>query len=259
MRKYIISGRHLQHIGYVNDKAYVNYCLMYYQLDMSQVDSVFGFYDHFLPLYGGRAWQSKDTGLSLTKIKALNSYGIGFGLAISGSFFTEDAYSQSIDTILMLMDLSDKNYLIISNDQLALRIKENYPHIRTKYSAISDVEDVEGVIGALFLYDEIALHIDKNYNHELLMSIPEDIKDRVIVFGNGTCAAHCRNKICYVNISRRHLGLSTANYGCIKGLDRANGKPVPGNEYYEFDLTHERFDGFNTIKLIKPLTGIIKE
>jgi len=249
MRKFIISGRELQGIIYVNEKQYVKDICNIYKLPKEQIDSVYGFINRYAPLYGGRVWGKADKGLSIEKILALNYNQIAFGLAISNSFFEERAYFKT-KRVIEKMPNHDLNYVIIANDELSMRVRKDFPNLKQKMSCIQEVDSLDGIYDKLSLYDEITLHVDQNLRAGFISSIPEDLKSKVILFGIGQCATFCKNKICYTGVSLKNLKKENKGYSCIKKVESSPNKPPSNVPFHiSFDLSDSMFDGFNKIKL----------
>jgi len=258
MRKFIVSGRFFQKIPYKSDLQYVSRIARRYKLPIDRIDSVFGFIDEYAPLYGGRVWNKADSGISVKKIEAMNRFGIGFGLAMSNKFFNDEAYEVS-KKVIEMMPKSDLNYIIITNDTLSRKVREDFPDMHQKLSCIAEVDNVEEIYKKLELYDIVTLHVDQNLRDEFLRLIPESIKSKIVLFGIGQCATYCRHKICYTSVSLSNLKQKHNCISCIKKLDEKNGKePLDVPFHVPFDLRDSRFDGFEIFKLPAPAKDMVK-
>jgi hypothetical protein len=80
--------------------------------------------------------------------------------------------------------------------------------------------------------------MDKNDDDEFLKSIPQ--KDRIILFGNASCAYTCPQRSCYIGISRGEEQ-STCSKARLPREDKG---------YVFFDVKKFLSLGFDQIKLV---------
>lgn len=218
-------------------------------------------------LYGGRR-NDLNQSISYEQVDLLNTVGIGFMLTLSNHYFSQDAYTETIP-ILERID-NGRNSVVVTNDQLARRIKQDFPLITVKASVIRLVTEIEGiqrgegpkihhlireeVSKTLDLFDYVTLPPKLNKDGELLQSF--DCKDRVVLFANGWCLSRCVGPTCYKEISDhifndRSFEGDTCRY--------PTGHEIK-NIYTMYDLRNERFQGYSSFKLVPmPLNKIALE
>lgn len=179
--------------------AYIKIFYMY--TDFASIESVFGNTVFPSRLYGGRSYQ---TVRSLTERHTgqLNEMGIGLALTLTNHFFDEDAYGHSRE---FLKEHHKKgNSIICTNDQLAQRIRDDFPCYTLKASITKHTDTVEKVERALELYDFVVPPMDKNDDDDFLNGIKA--KEKIILFGNANCAYNCPDRSCYLGFSQRIAG-----------------------------------------------------
>jgi len=166
-------------------------------IPIHKIDSIFGFVEQST-LYSGRPFLHPQ--LSEKDIQYLISQNIGVRIPFTNHFFTDNEY---IENKKILEKYHKKgNSLIISNDKLAQRIKNDYPKYHIEASILKEIDTLEKIDTALNLYDTIVLPMNVNRNKKLLQNIKQ--KHRITLFGNAGCALTCPNRICYEYISKRN-------------------------------------------------------
>ena len=101
------------------------------------------------------------------------------------------------------------NAIITATDDLARRIKEDFPDYEIEASCIQDVADnkkLEKKI-SLGVYNTIVLPIHMNDDIEFLESIKD--KEKIRLFLNVECSYSCPKKVCYGTTSRINKGTTT--------------------------------------------------
>ncbi len=173
-------------------------------IPLHKIDSLFGFVEAST-LYSGRPFLNPQ--LSVKDIQYLYSKNIGVRIPFTNHFFTEKEYLEN----QKIFDKYHKegNSLIITNDELARRIKEDYPKYHIEASLLKEIDSMEKINKALNLYDTIVLPMNVNRNKKLLQNIEQ--KHRITLFGNAGCALTCPNRICYEYISKRNKFLGRNN------------------------------------------------
>jgi hypothetical protein len=206
---------------------------------MDQVVSVFGAVKVFSPLYGGRLYKP-DQCLSFRQVEKLARRGIKMSLALSNHYFTEDRYKQ---TIPILEKLHQKgNSIIIYNDELAKRIRTDFPLFDLKASVIKTITTLEDIHKNLEIYDYIALSPKLNDNISLLQSI--DCKDRIILFASVRCLYYCNYDECFKTVSEMIVKNAQERRAWCKFKDN----PAM-NKLKIFDIKEDRFKGFSFFKV----------
>ena len=166
-------------------------------IPLKKVDSIFGFVEKST-LYSGRPFLHPQ--LSDEDINYLYHHEVGIRIPFTNHYFSDQEYQKN-KTILDKYHRKG-NSLIITNDQLAQRIKNDYPDYHIEASILKEIDTLEKIERALNLYDTIVLPMNVNRNKKLLQNIGP--KHRITLFGNAGCALTCPNRICYEYISKRN-------------------------------------------------------
>ncbi|MFO7828711.1 MAG: hypothetical protein R6V23_08840 [Bacteroidales bacterium] len=164
---------------------------------LNKIDSIFGFVEQST-LYSGRPFLHPQ--LSGKDIEFLYDNNIGVRIPFTNHFFNDDEYKKN-QKILEKYH-KDGNSLIITNNELAKRIKNDYPKYHIEASILKEIDTIEKIDAALNLYDTIVLPMNVNRKKDLLQNIKQ--KHRITLFGNAGCALTCPNRICYEYISKRN-------------------------------------------------------
>jgi collagenase-like PrtC family protease len=230
-----VSGRGV--LPEMNIIDYINVFYMY--TDPAHIDSVFGNTVRFSRLYGGRARQ-REHSLTPRHIGELAEHGIHLSLTLTNHFFGEAAYRESRE--LLKEHHKKGNSVICVDDELALRIRNDYPDYTLKASIIKNIRTTAGVEKHLDLYDQVVIPMDKNDDDEFLSGIKE--KTRVVLFGNATCAYTCPARTCYRGFSQLNAGKPVTSTCSRKKIPRLD----TGNVYFNIKKFKEM--GFEHFKLV---------
>lgn len=237
--KYSVSGRMLH-----PDRDIQPYLETYYYfLDLSCVESIFGAYQFPSKLYGG--WGYNDsTAMRPHHVEQMRAAGIGIALTLTNHFFDLDTYRESWPLLETLH--APGNSLIITSDELARHVRQDFPEYQRKASIVKHIASVERLKRAYDLYDYVLVPMDKNDDDAFLATLPE--KDRVILFANAGCAYNCPARTCYLGNSQSIWGKPVTS-GCSKGR-------IPREDlgYVVFDVKKLASLGFSYFKLIPPRT-----
>ncbi len=192
-------------------------------------------------LYGGRPCR-KELSFSYKNVEFLNAKGIGVMLTLSNHYFNEEAYANTIPILERLEN--NLNSVTTVNDDLALRIKQDFPLFKRKASVIKLINSLDGIHKALELYDSVVLHPNLNDNADLLQSV--DCKDKIVLFANSRCLYKCSHPICYKYISKQMITEGKWD----KTVCNHKDDPEVKQNYTIFNLDEEKFNGYSSFKLI---------
>jgi hypothetical protein len=205
--KFIVSSRQIS-----RNMNLIDYLKVFYiYTDIKNIDSVFGNTTTFCPLYGGRSFKFEHS-LTEKHLYDLEKQNIGLSLPLTNHFFSEAAYKESLP--LLKTHHKKGNSIICTNDNLALRIKKDFPLYSLKASIIKNIDTQQKVDGYLELYDYITIPMDKNDDDRFLQSLID--KNRIILFANANCAYTCPQRTCYLGFSQKIAG-NPVTSGCSKG------------------------------------------
>ena len=214
----------------------------YGNIPMREIDSVFGFVERST-LYGGRGFRRRE--LSHRDVMQLNSAGIGLRIPMSNHFADRDEYQGNAS--LFARYHRSCNSIIITNDDLARWIRQDFPDYRLDASVIKNIKSHKMIDEALELYDSVVLPMRLNEDLEFLEKV--ESKDKIILFANAGCALTCPSKLCY-------LSISTINKG--KGGEFQCSQPIKKRELYgmvDFPLDPYIEMGFRQFKLLRSRPG----
>lgn len=209
-------------------------------IDISQVESFFGFSDEFSLLYGGRNFIKSKT-IKETHLIQMEKEGIGVSLTLTNHFFDKKSYESSLS--LLKQFHKEGNSIVCTNDDLALQIKKDFPLYVLKASLIKNLNTLKKVEEALKVYDIVVIPMEMNDNIEFLKSLPS--KDRITLFANASCAYNCESRICYNSISKVIVGKPRPEYFCSKDL-----LPRDNLGFTFFDIEKLKNIGFSHFKLV---------
>lgn len=213
------------------------------QLPLNRIESLFGFVE-YTPLYGGRPFKIRQ--LSDRDVTQLNNAGIGIRLPLSNHFVSREEYERNQD----ILDAYHRkpNSVIVTNDDLARWISEDFPDYRIDASVIKNIDTTRKLNKALKIYDEVVLPMTANEDWDFLKSI--EARDRITLFANAGCAFTCPSKTCYVSISKINKDLPDANFSCSQSLKEREQIGM-----IDFDLEPLVEMGFRSFKLLRPAPG----
>lgn len=218
----------------------------YGYLPLREIDSLFGFVERST-LYGGRAFSGRE--LSDRDVSQLNNAGIGVRLPMSNHHVSRDEYLANFRILRKYR--KPGNSIIVTNDQLASWLREDFPDYRLDASVIKNIKTHEKIEEALELYDSVVLPMRINEDLEFLEKIRD--KDKITLFANAGCALNCPSKLCYLSFSDMNKG----NGGDFKCALMFKERELMG--MVDFQLKPYMDLGFHRFKLLRPnpsgLTG----
>ena len=171
----------------------------YGNVPLREVDSLFGFVERS-ELYGGRAYRRRE--LSDRDVEQLNSAGIGVRLPLSNHSVERDEYERNLP--LLEKYHRPGNFVIVTNDDLARWIRQDFPGYQIDASVIKNIKTHRKINEALELYNSVVLPMRINEDLDFLEKI--EAKDRITLFANAGCALTCPSKLCYPSFSRFNKG-----------------------------------------------------
>lgn len=171
--------------------------LLYPFVRPEQVGSLYGFTKTFSPLYGGRRFAARH-GLARHHLEEMEERGIGLSLNLTNHYFDEAAFEAS--RALLEQHHRPGSSITCFNDELARRIRAEFPEYRLHASIIKNLNSVERVEAALALYDRVVIPMERNDDVAFLQALPE--KGRIILFADASCAYNCPSRSCYVGFSQ---------------------------------------------------------
>ena len=178
-------------------------------LDISNIADVYGSVDIPSPLWGGRI-QNGRSDLCRIDVYWLYDNNIGIKLTISATDFTDDQYKSSS---MLLKTFNRKgNTVIVSNKDLAKRIKNDYPNYNIEASSIMNINSLKKL--DFNIYDSIVPPISSNDNIDFLKSIPTEYRKRITLFANVDCSYTCPAKICYKTMQKVNLTNDDSHFKC---------------------------------------------
>ena len=213
------------------------------EIPIEKIDSFFGFTTH-TTLYGGRIWGS--TEISEYDIRSMYKMDINLRLPLTNHHVSRDEYEEN----LPFLEKYDRpgNSVIITNDDLARWIREDFPNYRLEASVIKNIKSLKKIDEAEKLYDTVILPMSCNEDEEFLLSIEN--KKIITLFANAGCALTCPSKICYPSISKANKSGDKDLFQCSQKLKY---RELLG--MLDFDLEHLQTLGFNRFKLLRSRTG----
>jgi len=207
-------------------------------LPLDMVDSVFGFVEK-CTLYGGRVFTGPQ--LSARDVFKLNQANIGLRLPLTNHMAEREEY-ESYRPMLSRY-YHPLNSLIVTNDDLARWIRDDYPYFVIEASVIKNIRSKRKLDDALEIYDTVVLPMTANDDRAFLEAIPD--KDRIRLFANGGCALTCPSRICYPSISKMNK-FKGGEPRCSQSLKQ---REILG--MVDFDLKELRDLGFKHFKLLR--------
>jgi len=214
----------------------------YGNIPLREIDSVFGFVERST-LYGGRAFTRRE--LSQRDVTQLNNSGIGIRIPMSNHFVDREEYEHNKG--LLARYQRPLNSVIITNDDLARWIRQDFPSYRLDASVIKNLKSYKKIDEALELYDSVVLPMRVNEDLDFLEKI--EAKDKIVLFANAGCALTCTSKLCYLSISKINKG---------KGGEFECSQPIKSRDLYgmvDFPLDPYVELGFRHFKLLRSRPG----
>lgn len=215
----------------------------YNQIPLEQIDSFFGFTTHS-SLYGGRIWGS--TEISEYDIRSMYSMDINLRLPLTNHHVSRKEYEENIPFLEKYYRAG--NSIIITNDDLAHWIREDFPDYRLEASVIKNIKSLKKIEEAEKLYDTVILPMSCNNDEEFLRTIEN--KKIITLFANAGCALTCPAKICYPSISKANKVGDPNLFQCSQSLKY---RELLG--MLDFDLNYLQSLGFHRFKLLRSRTG----
>lgn len=212
-------------------------------IPLGRIESLFGFVKHST-LYGGRTFVQRE--LSERDVSQLNNAGIGVRLPVSNHFVTREEYENNLEFLEKYH--RKPNSVIVTNDDLARWIAEDFPDYRIDASVIKNINSRRKLDQALEIYDEVVLPMTANEDTEFLESI--EARDRITLFANAGCAFTCPSKTCYVSVSKMNRGDIDAQFNCSQFHKE---RELLG--MIDFDLEPLVEMGFRSFKLLRTSPG----
>jgi len=248
---YEISLRNLP----VGHTSILDYIREHYPfLTLSQINSVYGFHEHFIRLYGGRSFNVNDV-LNAKHLNDLYKEGINYYIPLSNHYISKENYESSIP--FLEEHQRTGNSIVCYSDKLARWIRRDFPEYNLVASVIKNLNNLDKLTRSLEIYDRIVLPPQVNDNPYMLEKLQE--KDRYILFANNTCRYTCSAWVCYKSISRgiRDIaepyepeGSKPAKSG--RSCSRV-GNDNDRSDYIVFNIEFYREMGFRYFKLVPPL------
>jgi hypothetical protein len=214
----------------------------YGNIPLREIDSVFGFVER-CTLYGGRGFTRRE--LSHHDVLMLNRAGIGVRFPLSNHEATREEFDRYVG--LFTRYHQQCNSMIVTNDDLARWIRQDFPKYRLDASVIKNIKTHRKIDEALELYDSVVLPMRLNEDLEFLEEIEQ--KERIILFANAGCALTCPSKLCYPSISEINKG---------QGGEFRCSQPIKQRELYgmvDFPLDPYIEMGFRQFKLLRSRPG----
>ncbi|MBT4522458.1 MAG: hypothetical protein HOC23_20860 [Halieaceae bacterium] len=215
----------------------------YGDIPIDSVDSVFGFVEKST-LYGGREFVQPE--LVDRDVKQLNAVGIGIRLPLSNHHVSREEFAQNRE--LLEKYHRRGNAVIVTNDDLAGWIREEFPEYRIEASVIKNINTQQKLEEALRQYDTVVLPMSLNRDHELLERLPD--KNRITLFGNGGCALTCPSKTCYPSISKLNKFTGEGKFQCSQPLKERKLEGM-----LDFDLEQLQALGYSRFKMLRSRPG----
>ncbi len=215
----------------------------YPDIPHQDIDSVFGFLEKST-LYGGRPF----TGVQISERDVINLYSVGIGVRIplTNNYVEPEEYRENRP--LLEKYHREGNAVIVTNDNLARWIREDFPQYKIEASVIKNINTHQAIEEAYKLYDTVVLPMKFCQDPDFLVKIKD--KDRITLFANAGCALTCPSKICYPSISKMNK-YKGGEFRCSQTLKYRELQGM-----VDFDLDKLAALGFSRFKLLraKPAT-----
>ncbi len=215
----------------------------YGDIPIDKVDSVFGFVEKST-LYGGREFLQPE--IVDRDVKQLNAVGIGIRLPLSNHYASREEFEHN--RTLLEKYHRRGNAAIVTNDDLARWIREDYPQYRIEASVIKNIDSEKKLEDAFEVYDTVVMPMSVNEDPALLEKLPE--KHRITLFGNGGCALTCPSKTCYPSFSRLNKFAEETQFQCSQPLKERKLEGM-----IDFDLSELQALGYSRFKMLRSRPG----
>ena len=187
--------------GKNKDQHIKDYVESWSEFHWDNIDSIFAFKE-FTPLYGGRTWGGEQ--LSDIDYAWMKSNNVGFRIPTTNILINEELYK--LNRPFLEKYHEEGNSLIIVRDEFAKLVKRDFPKYKIECSVIKNTRTIKQLEKNLELYDTVVPDTWA-FNHEMdLSKISDELKPRMRLFLNISCAYECKNRVCYGAVSKQHLG-----------------------------------------------------
>ena len=211
-------------------------------LPLERMESVFGFVEKS-SLYGGRVFEGRQ--LSERDVFQLNNAGIGLRIPFTNHFAERDEYE--VTRPILEKYHRKLNSVIVTNNELAQWIKEEFPLYDIEASVIKNINTMKKLENALPYYDTIVLPMASNNDLGFLEAIKD--KKRIRLFANAGCALTCPSRICYRSVSIINK-FNGGEWQCSQPLKDRDIKGM-----IDFDITSLNKLGYHRFKLLRARPG----
>ena len=203
----VSSRKYSQHGGTVDSLL-----KQYQQFETStmKIKNVYGFCGEECRMFGGRAKNSVHTPalMSWDEVSQFNQRNITFSLTLSNHFIDDEAVASSFPIIEKLISLSEKNSVIVLNRTYAKILRKTFPTLIMKQSTIANPRTISSIERALETYDLVTLNHNMLDEREFILSLPLEIKKKLVLFASSICEFRCpEKKVCYTGNSQSQFGL----------------------------------------------------
>lgn len=229
----------------IPDASILNYLKVYFMyLNLNQIETVYGNVVYPSKLYGGRIYNLEHS-MTDRHVQQLYDANMGVSLTLTNHFFDAQIY----DDNRYFLERFHKpgNTIVCTNDELAKRIRSDFPQYKLKASLIKHLNTQKKVEKALEVYDYVVIPMDKNDDAAFLQALPE--KDRIYLFGNATCAYNCPSRSCYVGFSQTNQHQLNTSPCSIPTKARAD------HGFIFFDIKAFKDMGYHRFKLVPNLNS----
>jgi len=209
---------------------------------IAQIDSIFGFVEAS-SLYGGRVFKQRE--LSDRDVAVLYDVGIGVRIPISNHFVEYREYEGNRS--LFEKYHRNGNAVIVTNDELAGWIRNDFPKYRIEASVIKNINTAKKIRHYLDLFDTVVLPMPLCEDFDFLSKIEN--KERIRLFANAGCALTCPARICYKSVSRMNK-FNGGDFRCSQPLKERELRGM-----VDFDIDHLIELGFRRFKLLRARPG----
>jgi len=213
-------------------------------LPLGQIESVFGFVERST-MYGGRYFEHRQ--LSDRDVRQLNSTDIGLRIPFTNHTIERQEYEANIP--LLSKYHAEINSVIVTNDDLAGWIRQDFPLFDIEASVIKNINNRKKLDQALELYDTVVLPMPVNNDRRFLAAIED--KQRIRLFANAGCALTCPSRICYASFSEMNK-FRGGEFRCSQPLKKRDMKGM-----IDFDINALGELGFHRFKLLRAQPGNI--